>query len=108
MAARNHDEPAHERERDIGRAFPTESPGVRLAGMPIPEAMAMRRKYGDEKYGHERGCSMLAEGYVEGIDLLNYAERAASYGELDNAERVTLMNLTGVVLDFLRKRIPRE
>jgi hypothetical protein len=107
MMRRNEDEPTHERERGIGRTFPTESMGVRLADLPTHEAKELRKKFGDAKYGHDRPCSMLAEAYIEGVDMLNYADRALEYDELDPAEHVTLANMVGVVLDFLRKRMPR-
>jgi hypothetical protein len=84
--------------------------GLMLLSMDFERAKRMRRAYGDAKYGCMRGdVSMLAQGYMEAIDISNYYDIARELGEIDEETWAELQNLllTGVLAP-LRRIIPRE
>lgn len=84
------------------------SEGHALASLAIAEAKALRMRFGDAKYGRKmRQVSMLAEAYIEAIDLLNYIDLAEKAGELDNIERATLYNNAYYFAELLRQRVTR-
>lgn len=82
--------------------------GVRLARMPIDEAKALRRAFGDSKYGHWRGVNMMGEAYIEAIDQLNYLDIARNYREIDDDEHHLLTTVVRLALDYIRARIPSD
>lgn len=83
--------------------------GIRILSMDFAAAKALRRAYGDAKYGHMRPVSMLAQAYIEATDISNYYDIARELGEIDEEQWAELQNLLLIgALSPLRRTIPRE